>query len=366
MRKDDLVRELLKAAKREASTNGNGKKAVKRTVSPTDKHGNLVRSNSANGKHRNGHSSKANEIVKAKSKSASVSRRIEAVLADRENRKDLAQRIGPAANGEPKRERIVLMVRDPFWLHVHWELTKASVERARAALSENWHTARPILRLYEVDAGTTTNATARVVRDIDIHGGVQNWYIDVNDPPQSFVVEIGYLCSDGRFHCITRSNSVTTPRPGLSGATDENWADVAANCEKIYAMSGGYSSEGGGELQQLFEERLKRPMGSPMNTRYGMGAERFLGIDRDFELHVEAEMIIYGATKPTAYVMLGGEPIKVNPDGTFSVRMDLGNARQVIPVVAESADGVEQRTVVVAVERNTKVMEPVMRDPNEQ
>ena len=159
---------------------------------------------------------------------------------------------------------------------------------------------------------------------------------------------------------------MTTPRPGLAGATDENWADVAANCEKIYALSGGYSSESGaGELQQLFEERLKRPMGSPMNTRYGMGAERFLGKDRDFELQVEAEMIIYGATKPTAYVMLGGEPIKVNPDGTFSVRMDLGNARQVIPVVAESADGVEQRTVVVAVERNTKVMEPVMRDPNE-
>jgi hypothetical protein len=181
------------------------------------------------------------------------------------------------------------------------------------------------------------------------------------------VVEIGYLCSDGRFHCITRSNSVTTPRPGLAGATDENWADVAANCEKIYALSGGYSSESGaGELQQLFEERLKRPMGSPMNTRYGMGAERYLGIDRDFDLQVEAEMIIHGATKPTAYVMLGGEPIKVNPDGTFSVRMDLGNARQVIPVVAESADGVEQRTIVVAVERNTKVMEPVQRDPNEQ
>ncbi len=266
-----------------------------------------------------------------------------------------------------KRERIVLMVRDPFWLHVHWELTKTSIERARAALAEHWHTAKPILRLYEVDAGSTTNAAARIMRDIEIHGGVQNWYIDVHEPPQSFVVEIGYLCSDGRFHTITRSNSVTTPRPGLAGATDENWADVAANCEKIYALSGGYSSESGaGELQQLFEERLKRPMGSPMNTRYGMGAERFLGIDRDFDLQVEAEMIIYGATKPTAYVMLGGEPIKVNPDGTFSVRMDLGNARQVIPVVAESADGVEQRTVVVAVERNTKVMEPVMRDPNEQ
>ena len=30
-----------------------------------------------------------------------------------------------------------------------------------------------------------------------------------------------------------------------------------------------------------------------------------------------------------------------------------------------SANGGEQRTIVLAVERNTKVMEPVVRDPNE-
>jgi len=33
--------------------------------------------------------------------------------------------------------------------------------------------------------------------------------------------------------------------------------------------------------------------------------------------------------------------------------------------VACSADGVEQRTVVLAVERNTKVMEPLIRDAND-
>jgi hypothetical protein len=39
--------------------------------------------------------------------------------------------------------------------------------------------------------------------------------------------------------------------------------------------------------------------------------------------------------------------------------------RQVLPVVASSADGIETRTVVVAVERNTKVMEPMVKDANE-
>jgi hypothetical protein len=35
----------------------------------------------------------------------------------------------------------------------------------------------------------------------------------------------------------------------------------------------------------------------------------------------------------------------------------------VIPVIASSPDGVEQRTIILAVERNTKVLEPVIRDP---
>jgi hypothetical protein len=33
-------------------------------------------------------------------------------------------------------------------------------------------------------------------------------------------------------------------------------------------------------------------------------------------------------------------------------------------VVASSSDGVEQHTIVLAVDRNTKVMEPVIREPD--
>jgi hypothetical protein len=38
--------------------------------------------------------------------------------------------------------------------------------------------------------------------------------------------------------------------------------------------------------------------------------------------------------------------------------------RQVIPAVSASADGVEKRTVVLAVERNTKVLEPMVNEQN--
>jgi hypothetical protein len=43
--------------------------------------------------------------------------------------------------------------------------------------------------------------------------------------------------------------------------------------------------------------------------------------------------------------------------------MSLPDRRQVLPVVASSPDGVEQRTIILAVERNTKVLEAVLREP---
>ena len=159
---------------------------------------------------------------------------------------------------------------------------------------------------------------------------------------------------------------MTTPKPGSSDAIDENWTDVAENYEKIYALSGGYSDDNvGGDLQELFEERLRRPMGSPVVTQFGVGAERMLNRQRDFRFEVDAEMIIYGTTKPDAHVTLAGEPVKLRNDGTFTVRLSMPDRRQVLPVVAASSDGVEQRTIVLAVERNTKVMEPMVRESGE-
>ena len=77
-------------------------------------------------------------------------------------------------------------------------------------------------------------------------------------------------------------------------------------------MSGGFSPENNStELQELFEERLQRPMGPPAGR--GPATPGAVGggcRPVDFQLEVDAEMIVYGATKPDAYVTLQGEPVK--------------------------------------------------------
>ncbi len=365
MRKDDLIRAILKTVRRPNGSK-NGTSGSKESAGASRRSKSAGEKGAGGGKGRSEINGKKEPAPKAKP--TAVQRKIQRAHAKREKMMDLGTATSrkniKAQNGV--KDRVVLMVRDPYWLHAHWDLSPQAVQRARAALSQDWHSARPVLRLLHMPNDAISHVSEQVIRIIDIHGAVKNWYIDVADPPSSYLVEIGYLTSSGRFHALGRSNAVTTPRPGSADMIDSNWADVVENSEKIYAMSGGYDGHAkNAELQQLFEERLRRPMGSPMVTRFGDGAEAVLKRERGMAFNVDAEMIVYGMTDPDAFVTLAGEPVKLGPDGSFTARVSLPDRRRVLPVVASSRDGVEERTIVLAVERNTKVMEPKMREPGQ-
>jgi hypothetical protein len=378
MKKDELVRALVRAAKKRSQARSHGVRKVGKSATAKTFRRETIKAHSA---HSNG--SKINGVIKSggsngktphvrppTAKQRRIAEKIQKVNVERERLKDLSGSFTLGKSGNKRKaaekDRLVLMVRDPYWLQVVWTVTRHSVRRAEAALAEHWHTAHPILRLLEVDGGHTTSTAERVSREIEVHGGVTNWYIEVSNPPRSFRVELGYKSAGGKFFSICRSNIVHTPAPDSSDVIDENWTDVAANYERVYALSGGYAEDKqSGELQELFEERLRRPMGNPVTSQFGSGAERVLHRHRDLDFHVDAEMILYGRTKPDAKVTLGGEPIKLRPDGSFTVRQPMPDKRQVLPVVASTPDGVEQRTIVIAVERNTKVLEPMVRETNE-
>ena len=280
--------------------------------------------------------------------------------------KDLAAKAPKDLPKGYNKDRIVVMVRDPFWLHAYWEITRQAIQRAEAALSQDWHSCKPILRLIDVTSNDTTCSSETIVQDIEIHGGCNSWYLNVKTPPRSYRIDIGYIAKTGKFYVLSRSNVVTTPRAGISDMIDENWADLDnEKADKIYAMSGGFDpSSSSMELKQLFEERLRRPLGSSAITSFG-SAGFILGKSRDFKFQVDAELIVYGSTDPNARVTLQGEPVKLRPDGTFTMRFSLPDSRQIIPAVAVSPDGVEERTIILAVERNTKQLEPLVRDEDD-
>ncbi|MCC9654869.1 DUF4912 domain-containing protein [Rhodopirellula halodulae] len=308
-----------------------------------------------------------------------VSAKTERIRAEMRRRRELVQKHKDLSTGtlvagaavtdgaqrhradSPHKDRIVLVVRDAYWLQASWEITQTSVQRAQSAMAEKWHTATPTLRLLAV-GDVTSNAAETVARDITVHGGVSNWYVDVQDPPSRYRVAIGYLAGDGEFHCLCRSNVVETPVPGDCQRLDEHWQDIAEDYERIYALSGGYESRSN-DLREVFEERLQRKMPHRNDSGSTTGDPSLLRQTK-LRLDVEAELIVFGKADPTASVMVGGHPVKLQNDGAFTVRMEFPDKRQVLPVTAETRDGLRQRTTVIAVERNTKVMDTVELQEN--
>ena len=127
-----------------------------------------------------------------------------------------------------------------------------------------------------------------MIREIEVHGGVKNWYVDIREPVRCRV-EIGYLGASGRFHALTRSNAVSTPAASQCDTLDAHWGEVVDDCERIYAMSGGYSSENNSsELQELFEELLQRPMGPPAARSSNSESEPEMELPVDFQIEVDA------------------------------------------------------------------------------
>jgi hypothetical protein len=169
MRKDELVKALVNQARRKPKSRlgGNGH---------------------ANPPHVNG-----NGITRSRGSSVAQERLTE-LRANLGVSKQLGAGNANAADRLEK-DRLVVMVRDPYWLHAYWEISPRSVDRAQSALGQHWHGTTPILRVFRVSA----DGTAALHREISIHGGVNHWYVDVQNPPQQYRMEIGYLTAGGQF-----------------------------------------------------------------------------------------------------------------------------------------------------------------------
>src|SRR5262245_50314167 len=365
LKKEDLVEKLLRLAAKEAKTKAHKPSGKEHDKTPSK----LAKHVSANGKHKPQKSAARDTALGSGSGGfSSPEEEVERAKFDVGiPTKDLSAKVPQSLPAGYGKDRIVVMVRDPYWLHAYWELTHQSIQRAEAALGQDWHTARPVLRVVDVSSHDTSSTSESTVRDIEIHGGCQNWYVEVQQPPKSYRVDVGYLSRRGQFYCLSRSNVVSTPRANVSDTLDENWTDIdPKQADRIYAMSTGFDPNTASslELKQLFEERLRRPLGSPTVTSFGSGA---LAPDKvkKFHFKLDAELIVYGETAPDARVTLQGEPVKLRSDGSFTMRFSLPDSRQIIPAVAASADGVEERTIVLAIERNTKHLEPMIHEINE-
>ena len=74
---------------------------------------------------------------------------------------------------------------------------------------------------------------------------------------------------------------------------------------------------------------------------------------RSFWLVADAELIVYGATEPSASLFIGDAPVPLSSDGTFRVQVPFRDGQQVYPILAVAADGEQERSIRMEFQRNT-------------
>ncbi len=254
-------------------------------------------------------------------------------------------------------DRIVLLVRDPYWAYSYWEVSQKKLEIERGNLGRAGEDAYLALRVYDVTDVRFDGQNDHGHYDIGIYDRVGNWYVNTGMPGRSFIVDLGLKTQDGRFVTLARSNAVRTPRDSVSDVLDEEWMVPDSDFERIFALSGGLSALTGASSADV---RLagggKLPFGiaSP-----GMGSLALMSPvkkkQRAFWFVLNTELIVYGATEPDAKVSVQGRPVPLRPDGTFTLRFALPDGKQIIECSAISADEAETRCITPEVSRSTKV-----------
>ena len=245
-------------------------------------------------------------------------------------------------------DKIIIQVRDPWWIHSYWGVTQQTKDKLRDSIGQQYCQAGWVLRVYDVSFIIFNGNNAHRYFDININQDVYSWYINVSSG-RSFCVDLGLKLPDGSFITIVRSNTVTMPLDGPSWVTDEEWFIPEDLFSRLYGLSFGAGSSPGKGIKQIKQERfISSPglasMASPVKVKEQQ---------RQFWLVVNTELIIYGATEPGAKATVLGKEVKLNQDGTFSLRFALPDGKYAIPVRAESKDGIDVREITPIVTKES-------------
>lgn len=253
-------------------------------------------------------------------------------------------------------DKIILQVRDPWWMHSYWEVTLNTWNRLKEQLKEFFYKAKKVLRVYDVSNIIFDGKNAHGYFDIDVGVETNNWYINAGGPGRAWCVDLGLKLPNGKFVTIVRSNTVHAPLDGPSWITDEEWMIPEEMFARLYGMGFGFGQSS--PIGKAWQERVKRALFSGALASPGMASMaspvKKVPKERKFWFVLDCELIVYGATEPDAKVYVQGKQIKLRPDGTFTLRYALPDGKQVIPVKAVSSDEIEERTITPTVTRDTK------------
>ena len=309
----------------------------------------------------------------------------------------------PEGYGE---SRVVIMPRDPQWAYTYWDVPNEHKEDLRRQGGQQL-----ALRLYDVTDISGEYQSPHSVQEYPCDELAREWYLPIPVSDRDYMVEIGYRCADGRWLVLARSAPVRVPpvypsdwiedqfvtvsweeelrgqtflelvspsKRLATAATVSNGSisnpiydrifDLAESVEAQRIAGSLYGSMQQAPIHEAAISSYVFPSGVgmwavPTTSGLTMSGVGMSGIGfgasappirpRQFWLVADAELIVYGATEPDATVTIGGQPIQLNPDGTFRFQMSFQDGKIDYPIMAVAVDGEQTREVHMKFERET-------------
>lgn len=244
--------------------------------------------------------------------------------------------------------RMTLLVQDPYWVHAYWEIDDAT--RKKHGIEFGKHNRKMVIRVYQPGTGTSF--------DVDINDSARSWYFNVPKPATAYYAEVGFVDEKGKYVALVKSNTVQVPTNKPSDVYDEKWMQKDSKVqEEIFKKSGGYVIHKQVGSQSFAEwAAVPSSVSSGGSGSGGVAAKKLPKGEkkRKFWAELHTELIVYGATEPDAIASVGGVPVKLSPNGTFSVRFYLKDGEHSVPFVATSSDGEDTISITPFVNKFTE------------
>ncbi|MCP9776163.1 DUF4912 domain-containing protein [Cyanobium sp. WAJ14-Wanaka] len=298
------------------------------------------------------------------------------------NLKAIEAEMGPAKRPAAF-TNVVFLPRDPQWAYVFWEIS--DVDRAQAIAAG---ATQLCLRVADVTGLNGGSSHPHTLQEVVVNSHATEWYLPVPMSDRDYRVELGYRtamnASGGGWISLAFSSVARVPALHPSEQILDQFVPFSLDTPPA-AMPGATQAPASTPTDTGLHERLYQTATSQFR-RLGRGSEAFheleaAGLDtselnasgaglwasgrnesgvggvasrqRSFWLVADAELIVYGATDPSARLTIGGEVVPLSADGTFRVQVPFRDGEQLYPIEAVAADGVQKRNITLQFNRIT-------------
>jgi hypothetical protein len=205
--------------------------------------------------------------------------------------------------------RVAAMIVNPYLVHVYWQISGQDLQNIQSTLAESLANARPVLRFYDITCILFDGTNAHQIFDVEVDLRSMNWNVPIWSADKSYLIDLGYKATDGRFFSITRSNVVRVPRVEPSRRVAERSLRVERGQIKslVPALGAHVPSMKTVETPQLETMGgIRGGTGEYFNGK--AGSEKAL----DFELtkHVSKEGSIISCNVPKTAIMEKQGPVR--------------------------------------------------------